>query len=168
MDVFRVAIRCLATCLFLLVMLRMSGKRLISQSTAFDFVLSLIVGDLVDDLLFLEVPASQFIIAIAALVLADLTVRLIGYRNAAFEFLVNGRPTVLVQQGEQLQVGLDIELMHPADLRALLRIKGFDEQTQNEVKIAVMEDSGELSVLRKDAANALQKKEKEVLQKPSE
>lgn len=165
MDVFRVAIRCLVTFIFLLIMLRMAGKKVISQSTAFDFVLSLIVGDLVDDILFWEVPASQFVIAVASLVLADLSVKLIGYRSAAFDFLINGRPTILFQDSKPIQAGLHTEWIHPADLRALLRINGFDEQTEKDIKIAVMEDSGELSVLKIDGAKPLQNNEKEILQR---
>jgi uncharacterized membrane protein YcaP (DUF421 family) len=130
MDIVRVAIRCVTSFLFLLLMMRLSGKRIISQSTAFDLVLSLILGDLVDDFLFLEVPASQFIVAVGSLVFLDLTIKYVGFRNAAFEFLVNGRPTILVQNGKHVQSGLGAELIHLNDLRALLRIKGFDEQTE--------------------------------------
>lgn len=163
MDPFRAAIRCIVTFVFLFVMLRMSGKRVVSQTTAFDFVLSLIVGDLVDDFLFSEVTASEFVIATATLVLADLIIKYIGYRNKEFDFLVNGRPTVILRHGKADQSGSRKECMHRNDLLGLLRIKGFDEETLDEIETAILEDSGEVSVIEKQENKTVQKKEKDRL-----
>ena len=48
MDPLKIAVRALAAFLFLLALLRLSGKRTIYQGTAFDFVLALVLGDMVD------------------------------------------------------------------------------------------------------------------------
>jgi uncharacterized membrane protein YcaP (DUF421 family) len=67
MDPLRIAIRSLAAFIFLLALLRLSGKRTIYQGTAFDFVLALVLGDLIDNVVFNEAPFAQF--AVASLVL---------------------------------------------------------------------------------------------------
>jgi hypothetical protein len=72
MDPLRIAVRALAVYLFLLVLLRISGKQTVRQSTGFDFLLVLIMGDLVDDAIWGEVPLSQFVTAAGTLALAKL------------------------------------------------------------------------------------------------
>jgi uncharacterized membrane protein YcaP (DUF421 family) len=74
MDPLRIVIRCLIAYVLLLTMLRLAGKRTVRHSHAFDFVLALILGDLIDDALWAEVPIAQFVVATATLVLMKLSV----------------------------------------------------------------------------------------------
>jgi uncharacterized membrane protein YcaP (DUF421 family) len=73
MDPLRIAARCLVVFIFLLTVLRISGKRTIRHGSAFDFVLALIIGDLVDDAIWGEVPLSQFVVASATLLLMKIS-----------------------------------------------------------------------------------------------
>jgi uncharacterized membrane protein YcaP (DUF421 family) len=163
MDPLRIAIRCIVTFSYLLLMLRINGKTVISQSTAFDFVLSLILGDLIDDFLFAEVSASRFVVASFALVLADLTVKFIGHRNDSFNFLVNGHPSVIVRNGKSEKSAMKSEYLSESDLLAFLRLRGYDEQTRNEIESAILEDSGHVSVIEKQEYKPVQKKDKRKL-----
>ena len=163
MDPMRIAIRCFAGFVFLLVMVRLSGKRIISQSTPFDFVLALVIGDLVDDLLFSEVPGSTFVVAAGTLVIADLIVRIAGFHSSAFDSLVGGRPAILIRDGKTQNEQLQKEQLRSKDWLSLLRQKGFDEQTMGELKLAILEPTGEPSTLRKKANQTVQKKHKEAL-----
>jgi uncharacterized membrane protein YcaP (DUF421 family) len=72
MDPLRIAIRCLMAYVFLLALLRLAGKRTVREGTAFDFVLSLIMGDLIDDPIWSEVPVAQFVVATTTLILTKL------------------------------------------------------------------------------------------------
>lgn len=72
MDPLRIAVRCVLAYVFLLALLRLSGKRGVRQATPFDFVLMLILGDMVDDALWAEVPFAQFVVATSTLVLMKL------------------------------------------------------------------------------------------------
>jgi uncharacterized membrane protein YcaP (DUF421 family) len=72
MDPFRIGVRCLVAYLFLLAVLRLAGKQTIRQGTTFDFVLALVLGDLIDDALWAEVPVAQFVVATTTLVLLKL------------------------------------------------------------------------------------------------
>jgi uncharacterized membrane protein YcaP (DUF421 family) len=58
--------------LFLLVLLRLAGKRSIRSGSPFDFVLALTIGDLIDDAVWAEVPVAQFVVAATTLVLTKL------------------------------------------------------------------------------------------------
>jgi uncharacterized membrane protein YcaP (DUF421 family) len=73
MDPSRIGVRCLIAYVFLLVVMRLAGKRVVRHANAFDFVLALIVGDLVDDALWSEVPVAQFVVATATLIFMKLS-----------------------------------------------------------------------------------------------
>jgi uncharacterized membrane protein YcaP (DUF421 family) len=72
MDPLRIAVRCLVAYLFLLAVLRLAGKQSVRHGSTFDFVLALILGDLIDDVLWAEVPVAQFVVATTTLVLLKL------------------------------------------------------------------------------------------------
>jgi uncharacterized membrane protein YcaP (DUF421 family) len=74
MDPVRVGIRALLAYAFLLVLLRLAGKRTVYQGAPFDFVLALVLGDIVDDMLWSEVPVAQTVVAAATLVITKLTI----------------------------------------------------------------------------------------------
>jgi uncharacterized membrane protein YcaP (DUF421 family) len=76
MDPFRTGLRALVAYLILLFLLRISGKRTVKQGSPFDFVLALIVGDLIDDAIWAEVPIAQFVVASATLLLMKLLMTL--------------------------------------------------------------------------------------------
>ena len=82
MDPFRIVIRVVFAYVVLLIMVRLSGKRLIRHASPFDFTLSLILGDMVDDLLWAEVDASVFVIAAGVLVLIHVSLELAQPRTA--------------------------------------------------------------------------------------
>jgi uncharacterized membrane protein YcaP (DUF421 family) len=69
MDPMRIAVRAAFAYVFLLVMVRLSGKETIAYGSTSDFVLALVFGDLVDDLVWAEVAASQFVVAAGTLFL---------------------------------------------------------------------------------------------------
>ena len=72
MDPFRTGLRSFVVYLILLFLLRVAGKRTVKQGSPFDFVLALIVGDLIDDAIWAEVPVAQFVVASATLLLMKL------------------------------------------------------------------------------------------------
>ena len=80
MDPLRIAIRAAFAFLVLLALVRCSGKRTVKQGSPFDFTVALILGDMVDDLVFAEVAASQFAVACGTLVMVHVTVDLLRFR----------------------------------------------------------------------------------------
>ena len=71
MDPLRIAVRAVVAYLFLLVMVRLSGKQTVAHGTTMDFVLALVFGDLVDDLVWAEVSTARFLVAEGTLFLCS-------------------------------------------------------------------------------------------------
>ena len=68
MDPLRIAVRAVFAVLFLLVVVRVSGKQTVKQGSPFDFTLALILGDMFDDAVWAEVAMSQFVVACSVLI----------------------------------------------------------------------------------------------------
>ena len=84
MDPLRIAARVVFSYVVLMIMVRVSGKRLIRHASPYDFTLTLILGDMVDDLLWAEVDASVFVVAAGMLVMIHVGVELVQLRAASW------------------------------------------------------------------------------------
>jgi uncharacterized membrane protein YcaP (DUF421 family) len=84
MDPLRIAIRAVFAFVTLLVLIRLSGKRGVKQANVFDFTVAILLGDLVDDLLWAEVAASQFVVAAGVLMIVHVTLDLVRFRTGAW------------------------------------------------------------------------------------
>ncbi len=71
MNPLRIVVRAVFVYVFLLVMVRLSGKRTVAHGTTVDFVLALVFADLVDDLVWAEVAMTQFVVGAGTLFLSS-------------------------------------------------------------------------------------------------
>lgn len=146
MTLLPIAARAAVAYFYLLVLMRASGKRGVAQATSFDFVVALIVGDLVDDALWAEVPVEQFAAAAGSIFLVDVAAKIAAARSTRLFDVFNGRPVVLLRSGAADGRALRAEQLQEADLAHLLRSEGIEEWKQ--VRLAVLETNDRLSVLR--------------------
>jgi len=73
-----------------------------------------------------------------------------AYRSARLARLLEPAPLVLIERGRMLRANMRREFLTPDELNAMLREKGVDDISQ--VKRAVLETDGEISVIRLDHA----------------
>jgi uncharacterized membrane protein YcaP (DUF421 family) len=147
----QVAVRAVFAYVALLALLRASGKRTIAQGTAFDFVLALVLGDMVDDLLWGEAPAATFLAAVGTLTLVHTLVAWGQYVSPRFERLVSGRPAAVMERGQPVPEALRAEHLTHGDLEALLRLGGVTRERWGEVETALLEPDGQPSLLKTPA-----------------
>ena len=147
MDLWRIAVRALFTYLVALLLVRLSGKRVVAQATPFDFAIAIVVGDLFDDFFWAEVPASQFIAAAGGLFLPAAVVELAGSRSGRVHDLVNGLPAVVMREGKPDRKGMRSEQLSRADLEHLLRLDGIGPGEWDRVKLGTVEHDHHLSVI---------------------
>jgi uncharacterized membrane protein YcaP (DUF421 family) len=146
-EVLAVAARAVAAYAVLLGLLRASGKRTIAEGTAFDFVLALVIGDMVDDVLLGKVSLATFAVGAGALTLMHTFVSWIKLLHPAIDRLVDGQAAVVLSHGVPVAAGLRREHMSEADLESLLRLRGISRERWNEVQTAQLEDNGAATVL---------------------
>ena len=132
--------------LALLALLRLSGKRTVAQGTPFDFVLALILGDTVDNLIWGEITAARFVAAVGTLTLVHLLVAWAQSVSPLVSRVVSGSPTLLLSHGQPRERGLRKEHVAESELEELLRLYGVPRERWSEVERALLETSGEASV----------------------
>ena len=159
MDPLRIAVRALFAFVVLHALLRVSGKRLVAEATGFDFVLALVVGDIVDDLVWAEVPAAQFTVAAATLVLARLGAAAASLHSTRAAALLGGVPRLVLRDGSPLHPAMRRERMNRHELAEGLRLRGLEPHDWREVRSARVEKSGRFSVLRKPWAEDARRKD---------
>ena len=146
MSLGQIAIRAAVAYLYLFFMTRVSGKRVIGQATPFDFIVALILGDVIDDALWAEVSIAKFAGAVGSIMLCDALTKLGAFHSVAFFHLVNGRSHAVLRDGREDRDELRRQQLNEGDLAHLLRAKGIEDW--NEVHIALLERGHELSVIR--------------------
>ena len=130
----------------LMVGLRLMGKRQIGELEPSELVLTLIISDLA------AVPMQDFgspllagVIPILTLLALSMLMSQLSLRNLRFRELVCGTPAVLIRDGNIQQAAMRKNRYTLDELLEELRGQGIS--SVEEVKYAVLENSGQLSVL---------------------
>ncbi|MET1027762.1 MAG: YetF domain-containing protein [Dongiaceae bacterium] len=142
-------LRALVVYVFLLVALRLTGKRQVGQLTPFDLVLLLILSNAVqnsmnggDNSLL-----GGLISAVSLVALNSLVGRVIS-GNRKLERMVDGQPRVLISDSHVYHAVMVQEGITRDELMAALRKNGCDSVDQ--VRLAVLETNGSISVIKHD------------------
>lgn len=132
--------------LALLIVVRLLGKKELSQITPFDFVYILVLGGLLEESIYDDkVTVWQVLAAITLWALL-----IYGFEKIVQKFdiarrTVKGEPTVIIHDGELDIKALKKNKLEPEQLRTMLRQQGIF--SINKVKYGILEPSGQLSVL---------------------
>ena len=163
MELHRIVIRALFAYVVLLCLIRLSGKRTVSEGTPFSFVLALILGDIVDDALWAEVAISKFVTAAGTLSVAHLLVSWGATRSERLDSLVSGAPALVVVDGRPRREGLRGEQMSDKSLAFEMRQHGIEDGRWPEVREAYVEASGQVSVVKAPWAQAVQRRDRDAV-----
>ncbi len=134
--------------LFLVVLLRIFGKRELAQLNPFDLVVLLSLSNTVQNAIIgNDNSLSGGVIgAFTLLAINYLVVRFL-FRHRRLDQILEGRPTVLIDKGRILQKALAKELLTRAELMTVLHRQGFDRL--DEVDHCVLEPGGGFAIRRK-------------------
>lgn len=143
------AIRALGSMTMLFVLTRILGKKQISQLTFFEYVTGIVIGDLAG-FMSTDIEANYIHGATALLIwfAVPLVAETLALKNKTLSVWLEGRGTVFIREGKVLEENLRKERYTGDELMEQLRTKGvFNPQ---EVEFAILEASGELSVMLKE------------------
>jgi len=158
LDLTGIAFRVSIMYFYALALVRISGKQSLGQLSPMDFVVTLIIGDLFDDVFWAEVPILQGLVGFATIILVHILVTFATSRNKRLFRWVSSPSGLLIENGKLVQKHLSHEWMHPQALQFELRLKG--EEHPRDVREARLEPSGKVSVLKTSASKPVQKKDK--------
>ena len=142
---------------FILFILRMTGKRQIADLQPFDLIITMAIADLASTAIAdTDIPLLYSVVPILALYLVQQAVAFLSLRSRRFRTFVCGSPLLLVREGV-LQEGIMRQANYTvSDLSDHLRAQQvFDLKS---VQYAILETNGSLSVLEKQKADQPQPK----------
>jgi uncharacterized membrane protein YcaP (DUF421 family) len=135
---------------FLILLLRLTGKRQVGQLAPFDLVLLLVLSNAVQNSMNAgDNSLVGGLISAATLVLANWLIGYATYRNKKLEELIEGRPLVLIHHGRLYPEAMSRAQLTHHELNAALRQNGVS--CAEDVLTAILENNGAISVVPKSA-----------------
>src|SRR6266403_4899165 len=133
---------------FLVVLLRMTGKRQVGQLAPFDLVLLLVLSNAVQNAMNGgDNSVIGGMISAVTLVGVNWIVGLLTYRSKKLEALVEGRPEVLIRDGKLFEQTLKHAQLTRHEVMSALRQAGC--VSVEDVRAAFLENDGSVSVIPK-------------------
>jgi uncharacterized membrane protein YcaP (DUF421 family) len=147
LSTLQVCLRALVVYLVLIGYVRFAKKRFLSQATGFDAILVIVIGSVASRAISGSAPFVPSLAGTFVLVLVHWVISYITQNSALLGYIVKGKDTVLIRNGKIDREALAASHMSEDDLEEDLRQEGIETPTQ--VKMARLERSGRLSVIRK-------------------
>src|SRR5512134_3863923 len=144
------ALRASFVYVFLLIVVRLLGKREIGNTSAFDLIVALILGEIVDEIIYGDVTILQGVIAIVVVALWHLVNSWASFKSQIIDRITGAPPTVVVRNGQIQRKNLAKERFNEQELFSELRLLGVEDV--KEVKQATLEPNGKISVLKEEWA----------------
>ena len=145
-GLLRVLIIAPAVYLWLVLVLRITGKRTLTQLNAFDFIVTVALGSVVASVIVTKsVAYVEGALALALLALLQLAAAWAAVRVDWVRRALTSEPTLLVRDGQLLPGALTGERISEPALRQAVRSAGLGGLDQ--VAAVVLETNGKLSVI---------------------
>lgn len=139
-------LRATAIYVFLLLVLRIAGRRTLSEMTPFDFVLLLVIGEATQQALLGEdFSVINAFIVILTLVGLDIGFALFKSRSERVAKLADGVPMVIVENGRPLDGRMRMARVDVDDVLEAARTQGIGRLDQ--IRFAVLEINGHITVI---------------------
>ena len=140
--------------IILFIIVKLLGKKQIKNLTLYDYVLSITIGSIAaDSIISLDTPLYDGLIALLIFTIIGYVTSILTYHNHNIEELVDGEPLVLFENNNFNYKNLETAKLSVAKLLENCRLKGcFDI---NELDCAVLEPSGDISILLKGKSQPL-------------
>ncbi|SEO76171.1 Uncharacterized membrane protein YcaP, DUF421 family [Salinihabitans flavidus] len=133
--------------LFLVVSLRVSGKRTLAKLNAFDLVITVAFGSTLASILLGEdVALTEGMTALVLLIALQYAVTALSVRSKGFARAVRSEPTLLLRDGEPLPEAMRKARVTRAELETVVRTEG--QRGTKEIAAVILESDGSFSVIR--------------------
>ena len=142
-------LRALLIYLFLIVALRIVGKRELGQANTLDLVVLLLIANAVQNgIIGSDNTVTGAVIGAVTLFAVNEVFTRAAYSSSLASRLLEGKTTVLIRDGKPVPKALFREAISLPELRAIARRQGFDDL--GEIDTAILETNGVVTMFRED------------------
>ncbi|MFF0825287.1 DUF421 domain-containing protein [Brevibacillus sp. NPDC003359] len=166
-DWLSIILRSIGAVAYLFLLTKIIGKRQIKQLTYIEYIVGISIGSIAAFMATeMDGPVYHSLIAMGIFALFPVLMEWLSLKSKVLRDLFEGKSTVLIKEGKILEDNLKKERLTAEDLMEQLRIKNVFRVA--DVEFALMETSGELSVLLKSESQPVTPKHLELTVAPSE
>jgi len=131
---------------FLWFVTRAMGKRELAQMSAFELVLLVIFGDLVQQGVTQEdMSVTGAILAVGTIAALTMLFSSLGFRSKRASQIIGGRPVIVVRDGVVIEDALRLERLSVDDLKDAAREQGI--ASTDDIAVGILEPSGKFSFI---------------------
>ena len=140
--------RAIVLYIIVLIVMRLMGKREIGQLEPFELVISIMIADLASiPMTETGVPLTNGVIPILGLLVMHLLISLLNLKSTWARKIICGKPSILIYRGKIDERVMKKERFTINELEE--RLRGKDVFNIGDVEYAILETSGEVSVILK-------------------
>jgi uncharacterized membrane protein YcaP (DUF421 family) len=133
---------------FVLLITRVVGRRELSSLEPFDFVLLVVIGDLIQQgVTQSDYSVTGLMIVVATIAVLQTGVSRLGFKHKKIGLVLEGEPIVIVQDGSPLQKNLDRENLALTEVLESAREQNIG--TLADIEWAILETSGKITFIKK-------------------
>lgn len=142
-------IRALCVYAFLLIVLRISGKRTLANMTPFDFVLVLILSETVQEALIDgDSSMTNAALLVTTLIGIDVLLSWLKERYPSVSRIMDSTPVIIMQDGELKHDRMAAERVGEDDILSAAR-KQEGKSRLDEIDYAIVEQNGDITIIPK-------------------
>ena len=146
--------RTLIIYIVVLFVMRFMGKREIGQMQPFEFVISIMIADLASTPMSeIGIPILYGIIPILGLLLIHISISVLNLKSIKIREIICGKPRILIYRGRIDEQAMIKENFTINELQERLRVNNINNL--GDVEFAILETSGQISVVPKPEKRAL-------------
>lgn len=150
-----VALRSLAVYAFMLIAIRLTGKKELSQLNTTDVVLILLISNAVQNAMVgANTSLSSGLMAAGVLFLANYIIKKAMFKNKNIRNLLSEQPEILIHNGEKNTKNLAKLGISDDEIGEAMREHGVDDF--KDVKLAMLEVDGNISIIAGENGNLTQ------------
>jgi uncharacterized membrane protein YcaP (DUF421 family) len=142
-----IVLRAIVAYVFIIVLLRVTGRRELSSMGPTDLVLLVVLGDLIQNgVTQMDMSVTGVTIAITTFTLLSVASSYLVFKSRRAQQIIEGTPLIVVQDGTPIEANLRSERMTVGDVMEAARAQQIERLDQ--IKWAVLEANGTVSFIK--------------------
>ena len=134
--------------IFIILLMRIMGKKEIGQLQPFELAITLIIADLmVIPMQNPGIPLINGIIPVLVMTFSQMLFSYLTVKNEKIQQIVSGKPTIMIKNGKLIEENLIEQNYNITEMLEQLRLNGVEKI--EDVECAMLETNGQMSVILK-------------------
>ncbi|MCM3141757.1 DUF421 domain-containing protein [Brevibacillus sp. MER 51] len=164
-NITMVLLRTLFSYFFLLILVRLMGKRELGKLSVFDVVISIMLAEMaalaIEDV---DKPALRFYLPMLLIALLEVAFAYLSLKSKKFRDTVDGSADLIIENGQIREHAMRRNRLNMDDLMVHLRQK--DVKNIADVEFALLEPTGQMSVFLKEQKEKVSREDLALMEKP--